>query len=85
MGGVAIPPSQAQHGAAQVFKELSVPVSSWRHPWADGLVTARHAQQLWAPHLAASPHDAWKGLDFYPGREKYSDSDGITHFEGRGL
>lgn len=42
---------------SSVFKELSVPVSSWRHPWADGLVTARHAQQLWAPHLAASPHD----------------------------
>eukprot|EP00435_Cladocopium_sp_Y103_P010913 s532_g2.t2 len=42
---------------SSVFKELSVPVSSWRRPWADGLVTARHAQQLWAPHLAASPQD----------------------------
>lgn len=47
---------------SSVFKELSVPVSSWRRPWADALVTARHAQQLWAPHLAVSPHDFYQLL-----------------------
>jgi len=44
----------------EVFKELSVSVSSWRSPWANDQITARHAQQLWAPHLAAgTAHAAW--------------------------
>ncbi|CAK9051381.1 unnamed protein product [Durusdinium trenchii] len=39
---------------SDVFNDLSVPCRTWRRPWADALVAAHHARQLWAPHLAVA-------------------------------